>query len=138
MCFALYILFYFLPWSSVLLDHWYGFPQPSLQKILKMIPLFSKYRMFLTLRNWRNGNFTLCHFSNVLIGILFSNILTICMFVQTWKQSIHERKAYKHTKITCFCRPDVHFQWERLIIDLIRFEIWTSILNLRLQVSKVD
>ena len=27
------------------------------------------------------------------------------------KQSIHESK---HTKIICFCRPDVHFQWEQL------------------------
>ena len=26
------------------------------------------------------------------------------------KQSIHESKVCKHTKIICFCRPDVHFQ----------------------------
>ena len=46
----------------------------------------------------------------------------MCMFdirwkhicVQTWKQGIHESKEYKHTKFICFCRPDVHFQWERL------------------------
>ena len=31
----------------------------------------------------------------------------------------HESKAYKHTKIICFCRPDVHFQWERLIVSLL-------------------
>ena len=34
--------------------------------------------------------------------------------VQTWKQSMHESKAYKHSKIICFCWPDVLFQWERL------------------------
>ena len=34
--------------------------------------------------------------------------------MQTWKQRIHENKAYKNTKIMCFCRPDVYFQWERL------------------------
>ena len=49
----------------------------------------------------------LCHFLIVWNGILFSNVLMICMFdirwkhtcLQTWKQSIYESKAYKHTKI---------------------------------------
>ena len=26
----------------------------------------------------------------------------------------HESKTYKHTKIICFCRPDVYFQWKWL------------------------
>ena len=47
--------------------------------------------------------------------------MTICAFDirwkhicgQKWKQSIHENKTYKHTKIICFCRPTVHFQPER-------------------------
>ena len=32
---------------------------------------------------------------------------------QKWKQSIHENKTYKHTKVICFCRPTVHFQPEQ-------------------------
>ena len=28
--------------------------------------------------------------------------------------STHESKTYKHTKITCFCRPNVHFRPERI------------------------
>ena len=47
--------------------------------------------------------------------------MTICAFDirwkhicgQKWKQSIHENKTYKHTKIICFCRPTLHFQPER-------------------------
>ena len=30
----------------------------------------------------------------------------------TWKQ------RYNHTKIMCFCRPDVHFQWGRLHLPI--------------------
>ena len=26
------------------------------------------------------------------------------------KANVHETKAYKHTKIVCFCRTDVHSQ----------------------------
>ena len=47
-------------------------------------------------------------FFDCLKWILFSHVLTICMFdirwkhtcLQTWKHSTYESKAYKHTKIT--------------------------------------
>ena len=40
--YTLYILFQFLLQNSVLLCGRYGFPQPSLQKVLKTMHLFSK------------------------------------------------------------------------------------------------
>ena len=86
-----------------------------------MIPLFSKYRMFLTLRNWRNGNFTLCHFSNVLIGILFSNILMICMFVQTWKQSIQTYKNHMFLQARCTFSVTAAHYWLDKIWDLNKY-----------------
>ena len=51
----------------------------------------------------------LCHFSNVWVGILFSNVLTMCTFdirwkhtyVQTWKQSIQAYKNHMFLQTRC-------------------------------------
>ena len=48
--YTLYILFWFLLSNLILLGGRYRFPQRSLQNILKTMRMFSKYRMFLTLR----------------------------------------------------------------------------------------
>ena len=92
--YILFLLYVLYVTSSInctlqpLLGRGYGFPQPFLQKV------FKNYAPVLQI-------------SFVWIGILFSNVLTVCPFdirskhtcVQTWKPSKHESKAYKHSKI---------------------------------------